>query len=50
MADVLCGQLAGRNHLIIDIDTTDDPTQGKQQLSMFHGFYAQSMYSELFFS
>jgi len=41
--------LAGREELIIDIDATDDPTHGCQQLSMFHGFYGQFMYSELFF-
>src|SRR5699024_6607613 len=31
------------------IDATDDPTHGRQQLSMFHGFYGQFMYNELFF-
>ncbi len=41
--------LGGRSHLIIDIDATDDPTHGNQQLSMFNGFYGQFMYSELFF-
>ena len=28
---------------------TDDPTHGKQQLTMFNGFYEQFMYNELFF-
>ena len=42
--------LTGRKHIIIDIDATDDATYGKQQLSMFHGFYAQFMYNELFFT
>ena len=42
--------LQGRKHIIIDIDATDDATYGKQQLSMFHGFYAQFMYNELFFT
>ena len=41
--------LAGREQIIIDIDATDDPTHGRQQLSMFHGFYGHFMYSELFF-
>ncbi|MDZ7691969.1 MAG: transposase [Balneolaceae bacterium] len=41
--------LAGRNQIIIDIDATDDPTHGNQQLSMFHEFYGQLIYSELFF-
>lgn len=41
--------LAGRTRITIDVDATDDPTHGRQQLSMFHGFYGQFMYSELFF-
>ncbi len=41
--------LAGRDELIIDIDSTDDPTHGAQQLSMFNGYYGQFMYNELFF-
>jgi hypothetical protein len=41
--------LAGRTRIIIDIDATDDRTHGRQQLSMFHGFYGHFMYSELFF-
>jgi len=41
--------LEGRGKIIIDIDATDDPTHGRQQLSMFHGFYGHFMYSELFF-
>lgn len=38
-----------RKQLIIDIDSTDDPTHGAQQLSMFNGYYCQFMYNELFF-
>ena len=38
-----------RKELIIDIDGTDDPTHGHQQLSLFSGFYGQFMYNELFF-
>jgi hypothetical protein len=41
--------LEGRSEITIDIDGTDDPTYGYQQLSMFHGFYGQFMYNELFF-
>jgi hypothetical protein len=41
--------LTGRNEVIIDIDATDDPTHGAQQLSMFNGYYGQFMYNELFF-
>jgi hypothetical protein len=41
--------LAGRQEVIIDIDSTDDPTHGAQQLSLFNGFYGQFMYNELFF-
>ena len=41
--------LEGRKEIIIDIDATDDPTHGAQQLSMFSGFYGQFMYNELFF-
>jgi len=38
-----------RKELVIDIDGTDDPTHGNQQLSLFNGFYGQFMYNELFF-
>lgn len=33
--------------VILDFDTTDDPTHGAQQLSMFHGYYDQHMYHPL---
>lgn len=36
-----------KEQIIIDIDATDDPTHGKQQLSLFNGFYSQTMYNEL---
>lgn len=29
--------------VVLDIDSTDDPTHGDQQLSFFHGFYDQYM-------
>jgi hypothetical protein len=40
--------LKGRSQVIIDIDVTDDPTYGNQQLFMFNG-YSCFMYNELFF-
>jgi hypothetical protein len=33
--------------IIIDIDPTDDPTHGQQELSFFHGYYDQHMYHPL---
>lgn len=33
--------------IILDIDSTDDPTHGAQQMTMFHGFYDQWMYHPL---
>lgn len=47
--DRYVASLAGREELIIDIDSTDDPTHGCQQMSMFNGYYGQFMYNELFF-
>ena len=47
--DQYVSTLKGRKRIIIDIDATDDPTHGNQQLSMFNGFYGQFMYNELFF-
>ena len=41
--------LKNRKRIIIDIDATDDATHGKQQLSMFNGYYGHFMYNELFF-
>ena len=41
--------LKGREQVIIDVDATDDPTHGNQQLSMFNGYYGQFMYTQLFF-
>ena len=41
--------LKGRSSITIDVDATDDPTYGTQQLSMFNGYYGQFMYNELFF-
>jgi len=39
----------GQSKVIIDVDCTDDPTHGEQQLSMFNGHHGQFMYNELLF-
>ena len=36
-----------RKIIILDMDATDDPTHGKQQLSFFHGYYEEHMYHPL---
>jgi hypothetical protein len=36
--------------IVLDIDSTDDPTHGNQQMSMFHGYYEQTMYHPLIIS
>ena len=36
-----------RKVIVIDMDATDDPTHGKQQLSLFHGYYEEHMYHPL---
>lgn len=41
--------LSGRKRIVIDVDATDDPTYGSQQMSMFNGYYGQFMLNELFF-
>jgi len=41
--------LHGRKRIVIDVDATDDPTHGNQQMSMFNGYYGQFMLNELFF-
>lgn len=33
--------------IVLDIDSTDDPTHGDQQLTFFHGFYDQHMFHPL---
>lgn len=40
---------ANKHYVIIDVDCTDDPTHGKQQGSLFHGYYWQYMLNELFY-
>jgi Transposase DDE domain group 1 len=34
-------------HLLLDLDSTDDPTHGEQQGSSYHGYYRQHMYHPL---
>jgi hypothetical protein len=41
----VCGeQVRHRGEILLDIDSTDDPTHGQQQLSFFNGAYNQHMY------
>jgi len=47
--DHYISSLSGRKRIVIDVDATDDPTHGHQQLSMFNGYYGQFMLNELFF-
>ena len=40
----LCGdQVRQRGEILLDLDSTDDPTHGQQQLSFFNGAYGQHM-------
>jgi hypothetical protein len=34
-------------HILLDIDSTDDPTHGAQEDSRYHGYYRQHMYHPL---
>jgi hypothetical protein len=34
-------------HLLLDLDSTDDPTHGEQEGSAYHGYYQQHMYHPL---
>jgi Transposase DDE domain group 1 len=44
----LCGkQVRQRGEILLDVDSTDDPTYGQQQLSFFNGAYNQHMYHPL---
>ncbi len=33
--------------IVLDLDTTDDPTHGQQELSFFHGYYDERVYLPL---
>jgi DDE family transposase len=37
-------QVRQRGEILLDLDSTDDPTHGQQQLSFFNGAYGQHMY------
>lgn len=40
-----CGQqVRQRGEILLDMDTTHDPTHGQQQLSMFNRYYGESVY------
>ena len=44
----ICGkQVRQRGEILLDVDSTDDPTHGQQQLSFFNGGYGQHMYHPL---
>ena len=47
--DRYVSNIGNKKKIIIDADATDAETFGKQQLSLFNGFYAHTMYNELFF-
>lgn len=41
----VCGdQVRQRGEILLDVDSTDDPTHGQQQFSFFNGAYGQHMY------
>ena len=44
----ICGaQVRQRGEILLDVDSTDDPTHGQQQLSFFNAGYGQYMYHPL---
>src|SRR6185369_11593546 len=44
----ICGnQVRKRGEILLDVDSTDDPTHGQQQLSFFNNGYNQHMYHPL---
>lgn len=52
LVDLWIDQLLARGpkawkSIVLEFDSTDDPTHGTQQLSMFHGYYDQYMYHPL---
>ena len=40
-------QVNRQEEILLDLDSTDDPTYGQQQLSMFNGHFGQTMYHPL---
>jgi hypothetical protein len=52
LLDLWIDQLLARGrkalkNIVLEFDSTDDPTHGAQQLTMFHGYYDQYMYHPL---
>lgn len=52
LVDLWIDQLLARGpkawkKIVLEFDSTDDPTHGAQQLTMFHGYYDQYMYHPL---
>lgn len=52
LVDLWIDQLLARGpkawkEIVLEFDSTDDPTHGVQQLTMFHGYYDQYMYHPL---
>jgi hypothetical protein len=45
--EVLCRRHRGTRQVVIDMDSTDDPTHGAQQGSLFNGFYGTWCYLPL---
>lgn len=44
----LCGQqVRERGEILLDVDSTADPTHGQQQLSLFNGHYGERVYHPL---
>jgi hypothetical protein len=47
LAEYLREDRSKPDRIILDIDATDDPTHGQQELSFYHGFYEQHIYHPL---
>lgn len=47
-ADYVAGLPADTEVVVLDIDSTDDPTHGGQQLTFFNAFYDEHMYHPVF--
>lgn len=43
LSTYLCHRPCPSRVIVLDIDATDDPTHGQQELSFYHGFYKQHM-------
>jgi hypothetical protein len=42
------GRQGPPRHIVLDLDTTDDATYGKQEHTAYHGYYREHMYHPLF--